>query len=89
MPETTYAKGQWSVICDRCGFEYKSRKLAKEWTGLMTCKGSGTNNCWEVRNPQDFVKGKPDRQAPSWVRPIPPEIDVSPGSGNEVSGDDL
>lgn len=84
-----YVPGQWNALCDRCGFKFKARQLRKEWTGLRVCSGGGTNNCWEPRHPQDLIKGKKDRQSPPWVRPVPPEIDVSPGSGNEVSGDDL
>jgi len=38
---------------------------------------------------QEKVKGVKDRQAPPWVRPQPPEIDVSPGSGNDVGPGDL
>jgi hypothetical protein len=85
----TFEHGQFNVICDRCGFKYKSRQVRKEWTGLITCSGTGTHNCWEVRHPQEFVKGKPDRQAPPWVRPEQPDLDVSVGSGNEVSASDL
>ncbi len=84
-----YVKGQWNVICDRCGYKFKSGQIRKEWNGLRVCKGPSTNNCWEPRHPQDFVKGKADRQAPPWARPEPPDVDVSVGSGNEISRDDL
>jgi ribosome-binding protein aMBF1 (putative translation factor) len=79
-----YAHGQWNVVCDRCGGDFKSAQLRKEWTGLRVCR-----DCWDYRHPQEFLRGKKDRQAPPWVRPEQPEIDVSPGSGNEVSRDDL
>lgn len=85
----TYEHGTHNVLCDRCGFKYKARQLRLEWNGLRTCSGGGTNDCWEVRHPQDFVKGKVDKQTPAWVRPEPSDLDVSPGSGNEVSVDDL
>lgn len=85
---TEFVSGQWNAVCDRCGFEYKARQLRKEWTGLRTCCGSGTNDCFEVRHPQDSVKGRKDRQTVPWTRPET-DIDVSPGSGNEVSRDDL
>lgn len=64
-----YVHGSYNVICDRCGFKYKHRQLFKEWNGLRTCRGGRTNNCWEERHPQDFVKSKADRQNPPWVRP--------------------
>lgn len=75
---------RWKAICDRCGFERRNGQLRKEWTGLRVC-----GECFDPRHPQEFVKGKPDRQNPPWVRPEPTPIDVSVGSGNEVSADDL
>lgn len=89
MAETRFVKGQWNAICDRCGFQFKSAQLRSEWTGLRVCSGQGTNDCWEVQHPQDFVRGKADRQMPPWTRPDSDGIDVSPGSGNEVTADDL
>jgi len=69
-----FEAGQWNVICDRCGHKFKARQLRVEWTGLRVCHGPGSNNCWEPRHPQDFVKGRKDYQAPPWVRPEPPPI---------------
>jgi hypothetical protein len=83
---TEWAEGQWKVACDRCGFWYKSDQLRLEWNNLRTCCGHGTNNCWEVRHPQEFVKGVKDRQAPPWVRPAPPDIELQPG---DVTPEDL
>lgn len=68
-----YDKGSWNVLCDRCGFKYKNTQLRLEWTGLRTCCGAGTNDCWDPRHPQLDVKGVEDRQAPPWVRPEPPD----------------
>jgi len=81
-----FAKGQWNAICDRCGGKYKSDKLRLEWTNLRTCHGHGTNGCWEPRNQQEMVRGKPDRQAPPWVRPAPDPIELQPG---DVTPEDL
>ena len=81
--------GAWKVACDRCGHWFKNTQLRQEWTGLRCCHGEGSNDCWQPRNAQEAVRGVPDRQMPPWVRPVPAEIDVSPGSGNEVSADDL
>jgi len=85
----TWEPGQWNAICQRCGFEYKSRQISKEWTGLRVCKGSGTNECWEPRHPQENLRAKPDHQSVPWVSPDQAGTDVSVGSGNEVSADDL
>ena len=85
----SYTAGAWKAQCDRCGVDYPNRKLAKEWNGLRVCKGPGTNDCWEPRHPQENLRGKADRQAPAWVRPETDGPDVSPGSGNEVTPNDL
>lgn len=76
----TYKHGQWAVICDRCGFRFHSGQLRREWTGLRVCSGAATNNCWEPRHPQDFVRGKADRQAPPWVRPEPEDNESAPSA---------
>ena len=80
----TYEAGQWEAQCDRCGLNYKARQLRREWTGLRVCSGPGTSDCWEPRHPQDYLKGKPDRQAPPWTRP---EQDVE--TPNTTTPDDL
>lgn len=59
-----YAHGQWNAICDRCGFKFKSSQLRKEWTGYRVCSG-----CFEPRHPQDYLKGRKDKQSPPWTRP--------------------
>jgi len=71
-----YKKGQWLVICDVCGMKYHSNDLKMRWDGLMTCRQD-----WNIRQPQDFVRGIPDPQAVPWSRP-----DVAPPfTGNPVS----
>ncbi len=50
-------KGDWNAICDRCGEKYKASKLQLEWDNLFVCK-----RCFEVRHPQDFVRGIRDDQ---------------------------
>lgn len=84
-----YKHGQWLANCDRCGMTYHNTQMRSEWNGLMVCSGPGTNHCWEPRHPQEFVKGRADRQTVPWTRPDDDGIDVSVGSGNEVSRDDL
>ena len=59
-----YALGQYSFICDQCGFKYKSSKMKKQWDGLQTCP-----KCWDYRNPQEFVKGVQDPQTVPVSRP--------------------
>ena len=59
-----WKKGSWLVICDVCGMKYHSDDLKKRWDGLMTCRQD-----WNIRQPQDFVRGIPDPQAVPWSRP--------------------
>jgi len=56
--------GSWNVICDVCGRMYKNSELQMRWDGLMVCNGD-----WEIRQPQDFVHGVADKQAPPFTRP--------------------
>jgi len=60
--------GQWNALCDVCGFEFKSSELKKDWRGLMVCSQD-----YEQRHPQDFIRVRPERVTPSWVRPNPPD----------------
>lgn len=54
----------WAVICDRCGFKFKSYQLREDWQGLRVC-----SSCFETRHPQDFVRGVPDDPSVPWTRP--------------------
>lgn len=60
------ALGDWNAKCDKCGFKFKASMLKLEWDNLYVCP-----SCWEIRHPQDFVRGVQDVQTPPWVRPDP------------------
>lgn len=79
-------RNRFHRICDRCGFKYWNHQTAKEWTGLMVCKGQGTNNCWEPRHPQEFLRAKPDKQAVPDPRPEPADNFLTT---NEVTEESL
>jgi len=64
-----YDKGDWKAICDSCGRELKASELRKRWDGFMVCAGD-----WEPRQPQDFVRGVADFQAPPFTRPEPADV---------------
>lgn len=59
-----YDKGEWATICDVCGRKFRNQDLRQRWDGLKTCSDD-----WEPRQPQDFVRGVADYQAPVWTRP--------------------
>lgn len=58
--------GQWNAVCFECGRKRKSAELKKHWKGYWVCPEH-----WETRQPQDFVRGVPDQQAPPWTQPMP------------------
>ena len=60
---TYLKKGEHNAISDRNGFKYKSSEMRKEWNGLMVHKSE-----FELRHPQDFVKGVKDDQSVPWTR---------------------
>jgi len=61
-----FKSSQYNVICDRCGFKFKSGELRKDWQGLMVC-----DKDFETRNQQDFIKIRPEKAIPEWTRPRP------------------
>ena len=62
--KSSWDSGNWNTICDSCGRQFKASMLRQRWDGLMVCDGD-----WEPRQPQDFVRGMADKQAPPWARP--------------------
>lgn len=62
--KSSWTNGGWKVVCDVCGREFKDSELRLRWDGLMV-----DNDCWEPRQPQDFVHGVADKQVPPYTRP--------------------
>jgi len=62
--KSTYNRGDWAAICDVCGRKFKASQLKLRWDNLRV-----DSDCWEPRQPQDFVRGVADYQAPNWTRP--------------------
>lgn len=80
-----YVQGAWLAICQRCGSQFLNHQISREWTGLLVCRGAGTRNCYEDRHPQDFVRGKADKQTPPWVSPEPEPFFIT----TPITRDDL
>lgn len=53
----TYVAGDFYRFCEVCGFRKRASQTRKRWDGLMVC-----NEDFEERHPQDFVRGRADRQ---------------------------
>jgi hypothetical protein len=76
-----YRSGDHWVICDSCGFKVRASDTRKRWDGMRVCTKD-----WETRHPQDYVRGKRDRQAVPDPRPEPPDTFLAP---NDVTEADL
>jgi hypothetical protein len=64
----SWKAGVWAVICDRCGFEYKSNEVKRTWDKLIVCK-----SCWEPRHPLDYIRArKEESNKLPFTRPEPP-----------------
>lgn len=72
MRSTWWKSGQFNVLCDVCGFKFKSIDLRQRWDGLMVCQ-----NDWETRHPQELIRPIQDQNKLPWTRPEPPNQYVS------------
>jgi len=59
-----YKHGQHLFVCDICGFVFHSEKKRIMWNGLVV-----DPSCYEIRHPQDYVRGRQDEQAVDNPRP--------------------
>lgn len=65
MPRLTYyVQGDWNGVCDECGRGFKFSGLSKRWDGAWVCW-----DCFEERQPQDFVRGVKDNPSVPVARP--------------------
>jgi len=74
-----YDRGDWIAICDSCGRKLKASALRQRWDGLKVCQDD-----FEPRQPQDFVRGVADYQAPPWTRPEPQDQFIEVFSINKL-----
>lgn len=66
-----YNGGNYNGICDHCGKKFKFSQLKMEWDGLFVHE-----ECWDYRNPQDYVRGVRDNMSVPISRPEAPDIYV-------------
>ncbi len=76
--------GANNVICDRTGFKMKSTDCVFEWNNFFVRKES-----YERRQPQDLIRGFPDRQQPDVSRPGGEDVFITASSGQSVWDDGL
>ncbi len=65
MPRTALTLGQWRACCDICGRSNLSGQLRKAWDGSFR-----DDACFEIRQPQDFVRGIKDNPSVPFARPF-------------------
>lgn len=66
----TYKPGDFWRIDDNSGFKVRSSRTAKQWDGFITTDP-------DIRNPQDFVRGRADHQNVPEPRPEQTDVFVS------------
>ena len=64
----TYIRGENFLICDVCGFKYRQSQIKTRWDGAKVCEAD-----FELRHPQDFLRGIPDKQAAPYTNPEQPD----------------
>lgn len=62
--QNTLKLGQWNVLCDVCGFKFKSGDVKERWDGLMVC-----HDDWEERHISDFFHVDSEDNSVPYVRP--------------------
>lgn len=66
-----FKSGCYNVICDVCGFEFKSDQVQKRWDGLLVCKQD-----FEFDHPQKHIRVRETGIGVQPARPDPePEFD--------------
>ncbi|GAF77397.1 unnamed protein product, partial [marine sediment metagenome] len=61
-----FIPGDWWLVCDVCGFDYRSSDMKERWDHAMVC-----TECWEKRNEQEGVRGIAEKIAVPIARPVP------------------
>ncbi len=67
-----YQDGGYNAQCFECGFKFKANELKKHWQGYYVCV-----ECWEPRQPQDFVRAVQEVITPPWTQPWPAPLFAS------------
>lgn len=82
MPQHTYyVMGQWNATCDQCGRVFKSGDIRLRWDNARVCDA-----CFEIRQPQDFVRAIKDDPSVPWSRPWVPNFGASLGDAGSPLG---
>lgn len=67
-----YISGDNNLTCDVCSKKIKSSISKNRWDGFQVCP-----DCWEQRQPLDFIRARIDKITVPVQRPIPTLIYTS------------
>ena len=62
----------WLVICDVCGFEFRSDQVRKRWDNLIVCEKD-----YETRHEQEFLRTRAECNDLPFVRPEPADTFIN------------
>lgn len=79
--QDTYCPGDYYLICDVCGFQFRRSEMRERWDKAMVCRKD-----WEPQHPQEFLRGRADRIGVPVARPEATDYFLS---DNEVTTEDL
>lgn len=68
-----FVPGLFKRVCDRTGFAVLSSETTRQWNALVVRRGSA-----EPRHPQEFVRGRSDKQTVPMPRPRQVEEFIGP-----------
>ena len=63
--------GSWNAHCAKCGFKFKANELIKESAGAGLSSMYVCRKCWRPRQPQEFVRGIPEKPQAPWIQKFP------------------
>ena len=58
--------GDYWLQCDVCGVDHRRSEMRQRWDKAWVCEPD-----WEIRNPQDYVRGIKEKIAVPIARPVP------------------
>jgi len=75
-----YKPGDNWCICPVTGLRTRASKMQRRWDGEIV-----SEEAWEIRHPQEFVRPKADKQSAPITAPEPDDVfigtnEVTPGS---------
>ena len=68
--------GHYLALCDRCKFKRYDDQLIETWNGLMVCRPSIKQGCFDTRHPQDFIRPPKEDGSIPFARPRPTDVFV-------------